>query len=143
MEINAKMKRGFENLERILKVYFELLNVSIESYLLTIFGSVIIENGAIMRAANKYHNRSWFSDVAITMNSEELFDYKSDEGLCYGQVLLIMKVSIVLRRDPLKLALIQWYDFKSEKTPYKYGCAYIKLTEIFNVVDIEAIHDIV
>ena len=95
-EINAKMKRGFKNLERILKVYFELLNVSIESYLLTIFGSVIIENGAIIRAANKYHNRSWFSDVAITMNSEELFDYKSDEGLCYGQVLLIMKVSIKL-----------------------------------------------
>ena len=54
-----------------------------------------------------------------------------------------MKFCEVFQRDLLKLVLIQWYNFKSEKTPYKYGCAYIKLTEIFNIVNIEAIYDIV
>ena len=54
-----------------------------------------------------------------------------------------MKFCEVFQRNPLKLALIQWYDFKSEKTLYKYGYTYIKLTEIFNMIDIEAIYDIV
>ena len=56
---------------------------------------------------------------------------------------MILKFCEVFQRDSLKLALIQWYDFKSEKTPYKYECTYIKLTEIFNIVNIEAIYDIV
>jgi hypothetical protein len=86
LEINEKMRRGLENIEIILDNYLDLLNISIKSYLLTIYGSVIIENGAIICATNKYHNKSWFSDVEILMNSEELFDYKTDEGSCYGQV---------------------------------------------------------
>jgi hypothetical protein len=80
------MKNGFKNLEKSLKIYLELLNLSIESFSLTIFGSITIENGAIMRATNKYHNKPWFSDIAILMNSEELFDYTTDKGICYGQV---------------------------------------------------------
>ena len=43
----------------------------------------------------------------------------------------------------MHLALIQWYDFKLEKTLYKYRYAYIKLTDIYNIVEIEAIYDIV
>jgi hypothetical protein len=90
LEINEKMRRGLENIEIILDNYLDLLNISIKSYLLTIYGSVIIENGAIIRATNKYYNKSWFSDVEILMNSEELFDYKTDEGSCYGQVTILI-----------------------------------------------------
>lgn len=54
--------------------------------MLTIFGTVIIENGGIIRASNKYHNTSWFSDVSIKMNSEELCNYMTDNGICYGKV---------------------------------------------------------
>jgi hypothetical protein len=54
-----------------------------------------------------------------------------------------MKISKELRKDLLQLALVQWYDFKLKRTPYKYECAYIKLTDIYNIVEIEAIHDIV
>jgi hypothetical protein len=43
----------------------------------------------------------------------------------------------------LNLALIQWYDFKSKSNPYLYGCARLKLVEIYNFIDIEAIQDIV
>lgn len=88
-EIDEKIKKGLENIERCLKIYLESSNSSITNYLLTIFGSVIIENGAIVRATSNYHNKSWFSNVSILMNSEELFDYKTDNGLCYGQVIII------------------------------------------------------
>ncbi|RIA99260.1 hypothetical protein C1645_811744 [Glomus cerebriforme] len=27
-----------------------------------------------------------FSDISVRMDSEELFDYSSDQGICYGQV---------------------------------------------------------
>lgn len=43
----------------------------------------------------------------------------------------------------LNLALIQWYDFKYQNHPYLYGCSRLKLTEIYNFVDVEAIQDIV
>ena len=84
------MRRGLNIIEDSLKSYLEISNHSIKHFLLTIFGSITIENGAIIRATNKYHNKPWFSDVAITMDSEEIFDYKTDEGLCYGQVIIII-----------------------------------------------------
>ena len=42
-----------------------------------------------------------------------------------------------------KLALIRWYDFKSQSQPCLYGCSRLKLTNIYNFIDIEAIQDIV
>jgi hypothetical protein len=54
-----------------------------------------------------------------------------------------MKMSGRLQNNELHLVLVQWYDFKLEKTPYKYGCAYMKLVEIYNIIEIEAIYDIV
>ncbi|GET03799.1 hypothetical protein GLOIN_2v1488317 [Rhizophagus clarus] len=48
----------------------------------------------------------WFSDIAISMDSEESNDYISDKGLYYGQALLLAEV---LTDPPLNLALIQCY----------------------------------
>lgn len=86
MDIDEKMIRGIENLKRTLELYIKLLNTSFRKYKLTIYGSVILENGAIIRTLNKYHNKPWFSNVSIAMNSEEVFNYSTDNGLCYGQV---------------------------------------------------------
>lgn len=86
LDIDEKMIRGIENLKRTLELYIKLLNTSFRKYKLTIYGSVILENGAIIRTLNKYHNKPWFSNVSIAMNSEELFNYSTDNGLCYGQV---------------------------------------------------------
>ena len=33
------------------------------------------------------------------------------------------------------LALIRWYDFKSTKNQYHYGCPRLKLTELYNIVN--------
>ena len=37
------------------------------------------------------------------------------------------------------LTLIRWYDFKYKKYPYYYGCSRLKITELYNIIDIEAI----
>ena len=92
MDIDEKMKKGFENLGRNLEIYLKSFDPSIRNYLLTIFGSVTLENGSIMHATNRYHNKPWFSNVAIAMNSEELFDYTTNEGICYGQVRLLKNI---------------------------------------------------
>jgi hypothetical protein len=86
--IDDKMKTGFNNIENCLNVYFDQLDVSfVDDSKLTIYGSATLENGAIIRATNSYHKRSWFSDVSVRMNFEELLEYPTDQGICYGQVI--------------------------------------------------------
>ena len=80
----------------------------------------------------------------------------SDQGVCYENYLLIIIINVhsfftdfvvsgntVLIEPPLNLALIQWYDFKSQTRPYMYGYPHIKLKELYNFVVIEAIQDTV
>jgi hypothetical protein len=169
--IDDKMRTGFNKFENCLNVYLDQLSniSSVDDSKVTIYGSVTLENGAIMRATNSYHKRPWFSDVSVRMNFEELLDYSSDEGICYGQViilffninicnqnvafnndssnfikaLLIAQIDIKEQEIMSNLALIQWYDFKSQSQPYLHGCSRLKLTNIYNFIDIEAIQDIV
>uniref|UniRef100_U9SIK3 Uncharacterized protein n=1 Tax=Rhizophagus irregularis (strain DAOM 181602 / DAOM 197198 / MUCL 43194) TaxID=747089 RepID=U9SIK3_RHIID len=77
--VDNKMQIGFSKFLECLDLYLDLLNdPKIDNSQVKIFGSVTIENGTIVRATNSYHNKSWFSNVAISMNSEELEDYISD-----------------------------------------------------------------
>ncbi|GES94544.1 hypothetical protein GLOIN_2v1824038 [Rhizophagus clarus] len=94
----------------------------------------------LMKKKIPYHNKVWFSDIAISMDSEESNNYISDKGLCYRQALLLAEV---LTDPPLNLALIQWYDFKSKRNPYLYGYPHLKLIELYNFVAIESIHGVV
>ncbi|KAF0386003.1 zn-finger domain-containing protein [Gigaspora margarita] len=43
------------------------------------------------------------------------------------------------KESVLNLALIWWYDFKSTNDPYYYRCPRFKKTELYNIIDIEAI----
>lgn len=85
------MQTGFSEFLDCLDSYLDLLDDSTitlnNETQIKIYGSVTLENGAIMRASNSYHNKAWFSDIAIIMNSDESGDYISDQGLCYGQVI--------------------------------------------------------
>ena len=101
-----------------------------------------IRNGFILHATNKFYNQSWFSNVAIAIDNEELFEYESDSGICYAQILSIIKI-ILLNKSSLNLALVQWYDFKSQKTPFVYEYPLLKLVDIYNIIEIEAIENIV
>jgi hypothetical protein len=87
--VNSKMQIGFSKFLECLDLYLDLLNdPKIDESQVKIFGTVTLDNGTIIRATNSYHNKPWFSDVAILMNSEESNDYISDQGICYGQVVL-------------------------------------------------------
>ena len=59
------------------------------------------------------------------------------------KVLLIAQINIKEQETTLNLALIRWYDFKLQSQPYLYGCSRLKLTNIYNFIDIEAVQDIV
>ena len=85
-DIDNKMKSGFNNFFECLNMYMN--HITSDEGKVTIYGSVTIENGAIMCATNSYYGRSWFSNVSVHMNSDELFDYASDHGICYGQVII-------------------------------------------------------
>lgn len=84
------MKTGFNNFLECLNSYLDLLSGvnSVEECKVNIYGTVTSENGAIIRATNSYHKKAWFSNVSVRMSSDELFEYKSDEGICYGQVII-------------------------------------------------------
>jgi hypothetical protein len=81
------MRSGFDNFLECLNLYIDHKKIADESKV-TIYGSVTIENGAIMRATNNYYGKPWFSNVLVRMDSDELFDYTSDQGICYGQVII-------------------------------------------------------
>lgn len=81
------MQIGFNEFLECLHLYLDLLgNPTINESQIKIYGSVTSSNGTIIRATNSYHGRAWFSNVAVSMNSEESDDYLSDQGICYGQV---------------------------------------------------------
>lgn len=87
-EIDDKMKTGFTKFLESLNLYLDQqhkITSAIECRV-KIYGSVTLENLAIARANNKYYGKPWFSDVSVRMNIDELFEYASDKGICYGQV---------------------------------------------------------
>lgn len=43
-------------------------------------------SGDYIRAKSLYYNQPSFSDVSINMNVEEIEDYRTDDGTCFGKV---------------------------------------------------------
>jgi hypothetical protein len=43
----------------------------------------------------------------------------------------------------MHLALVQWYNFKSSENPFLYECPLLEKTNLFNLIEIEAIDDII
>jgi hypothetical protein len=142
--INDNMIKGFERFLECFDSFLEdILKVDdIEECNIIVYGKVTLENGSIIRAINKYHNKPWFSNVAISMDSDESSNYQSDEGLCYGKILLMVKIEIE-KKPSLSLALVQWYDFKFQNNPYLYYCPLLKLVDLYNLISIETIDNIV
>ncbi|KAF0502914.1 hypothetical protein F8M41_019766 [Gigaspora margarita] len=120
---NSKIYSGLEHLLKYLTIYFSSTNqINIDNYIINIYSSVTLEN----------------SNVAVAMNPKELLEYLTNEGICYGQIYLLIKVETA-KGNVDNLALIQWYNFKSTKNQYHYGCSKLKLTKLYNIVNIEAI----
>jgi hypothetical protein len=50
------------------------------------------------------------------------------------------------RHEGLKLALIQWYDFKhinDQSKHFRLDCPYMKMTDLYNLIPIESINETV
>jgi hypothetical protein len=88
-KIDNKMKTGFTKFLDSLNLFLDLQpnTTSIDESSVKIYGSVTLENGAIICATNSYYSKPWFSNVSVRMNSDELFEYDSNSGICYGQVI--------------------------------------------------------
>ena len=84
------MKIGFSKFLNCLDLYLDqqIDITDINESNISIYGSVTLKNGAIIRATSSFHSKPWFSNISIRMNSDELFDYTSDQGICYGQVIV-------------------------------------------------------
>ncbi|RHZ79046.1 hypothetical protein Glove_152g118 [Diversispora epigaea] len=86
-----------------------------------------------------FYNQKLFKhkeiDIKFRIYSSVMLKY--DNGVCFAQVLLITEI-IMNYEEPMHLAL----DFKSSVNLYLYECPLLKKTNIFNLIEIEAINDI-
>ncbi|RHZ79615.1 hypothetical protein Glove_143g100 [Diversispora epigaea] len=140
--INGYTTETYESLHKTyVKIPYRLSNKKeVEKQIMeNIYSSVTLKNGAILRTKNDFHHRPWFSNIAVNMNEEKLSEYLSDKGICYAQTLLITEIRLP-NKSPMHLALVQWYDF-IEETPFVYGCPLLRLVEVYNFIEIEAIED--
>ncbi|RHZ81329.1 hypothetical protein Glove_121g33 [Diversispora epigaea] len=116
-DLEKEMKLGFEKFLECLDVYLEIYYQKLSEHekidmIFHIYGGVILKFGSIMRTTNKFHKKPIFSNIAVEMNADEIFEYTSDNGICFAQVLLIIEI-IMNYEEPMHLALVQWYDFTS------------------------------
>ncbi|RHZ89932.1 hypothetical protein Glove_9g7 [Diversispora epigaea] len=138
-DLEKEMKLGFEKFLECLDAYLDFYNQKLSEHeeidiKFRIYSGVTLKYGAKMRANNKFHKRPIFSNIAVEMNPDEIFEYTSDNGVCFAQVLLITEI-IMNYEEPMHLALVQWYDFKSSVNPYLYECPLLEKTNIFNLID--------
>src|SRR5436190_1017220 len=88
LTIDNKMKTGFDKFLHCLDLYIDLLEYPIidDESRVIIYESLTLDNGSITRATHNYHDKAWFSNVAVSMDFDESDDYISDQGVCYGLV---------------------------------------------------------
>jgi len=77
--IDDKMQTGFSKFLKYLNLY---LNLNLFDNLIIyknsqvkIYGSVTLENDAIIHATSSYHGKAWFNNISILINFEESNDY--------------------------------------------------------------------
>src|SRR5271155_2134168 len=96
INIDDKMKMGFNKFLICLDLYLDLLEITtLNNGIIKVYGTVTLENGEIIYATNNHHEKSWFSNISITMNNDKLFEYSSDKGICYGQVISLFLFNFI------------------------------------------------
>ncbi|CAB4415994.1 unnamed protein product [Rhizophagus irregularis] len=101
-------------------------------------------SGDCVRAVSKYYNEPEFSNVSINMNVEEAEDYNTNEGTCFGKVLMLVNI-VIKNYSSFDLALVRWYNFRynDQHRLYKYDCPLLKLTNEYNFIPVESIVELV
>jgi hypothetical protein len=83
-DLKKEMKLGFEKFLNCLDEYLKFYKKKASEF--HIYSGVTLKYGAKMRATNEFHKKPVFSNIAIEMNSDEIFEYTSDNGVCFAQV---------------------------------------------------------
>ncbi|RHZ58157.1 hypothetical protein Glove_375g76 [Diversispora epigaea] len=109
-DLEKEMKLGFEKFLECLDAYLDFYDKKLSEHeeidiKFRIYSGVTLKYGAKMRANNKFHKRPIFSNIAVEMNPDEIFEYTSDNGVCFAQVLLITEI-IMNYEEPMHLALV-------------------------------------
>ena len=95
LDWNSERMLGLKKLPEVINIYFKTFeNMSTskfkeETINITLFESVKLKSGQIVRASNSFYNEPFFSDVSIQMVEEERLKYETDDGICYGKVSVI------------------------------------------------------
>jgi hypothetical protein len=102
-------------------------------------------SGDCVRAKSKHYNNAEFSNVSINMNEEEVDDYRTDQGVCFGKVLMLVNIEIEGYHSIFDVALVQWYDFRydDEDRRFKFGCPLVKLVNDYDFIPVESIVELV
>ena len=88
---NSKIYSGLEHFLKYLEIYFSLTNqINLNNYIVKIYNSVTLKNRSIIRATDNFYRKFWYSNIAVAINFEELFDYLSNQETCYRQVFVII-----------------------------------------------------
>ncbi|RHZ73782.1 hypothetical protein Glove_229g37 [Diversispora epigaea] len=88
-DLEKEMKLGFEKFLECLDVYLEIYYQNLSEHkkidmIFHIYGGVTLKFGSIIRATNKFHKKPIFSNIAVEMNADEIFEYTSDNGVCFA-----------------------------------------------------------
>ncbi|RGB38455.1 hypothetical protein C1646_755712 [Rhizophagus diaphanus] len=151
-ELNCNSERilGLGRLPQGINSYFEIFeNISItefekENINIILFESLKLPNGNIVRASDSFYNAPFYSDIRIQMSDEEASDYETDNEKCYGKISLLLQI-VIKESNVYNLAFVNWYDFKynQQNLKYKFNYPYLKRTDDFALIPIEAIDGIV
>jgi hypothetical protein len=50
------------------------------------YKSAIISSGDTIRAISEWYNQAIFDNISINMSSDEIEDYTTNDGMCFGKV---------------------------------------------------------
>ena len=71
------MKTAFRKFQECLDLYDIPVTINNDVWI-KIYVLVTLDNGTIVHVTNNFHNKEWFSEVAILINSEESNNYILD-----------------------------------------------------------------
>ena len=64
---SSKIYFGLENFLEHLTIYFNSTNVNLGNYIVKIYSSITLENGAIIRATDNFYEKAWYSNIAVAI----------------------------------------------------------------------------
>ncbi|CAG8741219.1 484_t:CDS:2, partial [Rhizophagus irregularis] len=94
-------------------------------------------------ATLSFNNLPMFNDISIEIDESQLEEFVTYDNSCFAKVLLLVQVFLNNNHEGLKLALIRWYDLKIQSKHFRLDCPYMKMTNLYNLIPIESINEIV